>query len=240
MSLVVPAVLPFSRESLEKKLALFASIPRVSRVQIDVVDGRFAPSSASWPYTAPKEFHAMIESGLMLPSLDHLEYEIDLMCFDALDAAKAWLALGATRLTFHTESATNFAELLVSVRNRYGGGKLAGTRLVSLGLALNIETSFAVVRPCLGEIEYVQFMGIAKIGRQGEPFDERVLKRIETFHTMYPALPLQVDGGVSLENAKKLLALGVSTLVVGSALLRASDPSAAFVAFEELQSSYGV
>ncbi len=239
MSIVVPAVLPSSRQELEEKLALLARIPSVSRIQIDVVDGRFA-TPASWPYTVPGELEEMAAHGTMLPSPDRIEYEIDLMCFDALLAAEPWLTMGASRLTFHTESAVDLAQFLASVRKRYGSGAGFAAGLISYGLALNIESSFALVRSCIGEIKYVQCMGIAKIGRQGEPFDERVFKKIETFRTMYPTLPIQVDGGVSLQNAKKLLALGVSNLVVGSALVHARNPARAFAEFEALRSSYGV
>ena len=117
MSIVVPAVLPSSLKDLEEKLGRFARIPSISRVQIDVVDGRFA-TPASWPYTAPKELAAMLARGEMLPELDHVSYEIDLMCHDADQAAGAWLALGATRLTFHTESVLNLPRLLASARRR--------------------------------------------------------------------------------------------------------------------------
>ena len=239
MSIVVPAVLPTSRQDLEEKFSVFTRLPSVSRIQIDVVDERFAPH-ASWPYTAPEELGEMVAHGMMLPSLDHIEYEIDLMCFDALSAAQAWLTLGASRLTFHIESAADFPQLLASVRKRYGSGDGFAPGLISFGLAINIDSNFAHIRPYLEEITYVQFMGIAKIGRQGEPFDERVFKKIETFHNMYPAMTVQVDGGVSLKNAKQLLALGVSHFVVGSALSRSSNPAKTFAAFEALQSSYGV
>jgi len=242
MSLVVPAVLPSSREDLNGKLALFASIPSVSRVQIDVVDGRVA-APASWPYSAkatqgtpysaPSELDAMVHTGEMLPNLDRVEYEVDLMCFDASAAAAAWLALGATRLTFHTESALDMPRLLADVREQYGN-------FISLGCALNVTSDLALVRSCLNEVAYVQFMGIVRIGRQGQPFDERVLENIATFHTRYPDVPFQVDGGVSLANAKKLIALGAENLVVGSSILKASDPAAAFAQFEALKSPYGV
>ncbi|HVB20001.1 MAG TPA: hypothetical protein VNF51_01785 [Candidatus Paceibacterota bacterium] len=159
MSLTVPAVLPSSRSDLEKKLALLASIPPVSRIQIDVVDGRLA-APASWPYTAPKEFQNMLKHGEMLPALEHVAYEVDLMCFDVLSAAEAWLAFGASRLTFHAESASDLPRLFASVRDRYGS-------FISLGLALNIAADLALIRPCLHEIEYVQFMGIARIGKRG-------------------------------------------------------------------------
>jgi ribulose-phosphate 3-epimerase len=237
MALVVPAVLPSSRKDLEEKLALFARIPSVNRVQIDIVDGRFA-TPASWPYVAPEELRSMVGQHETLPRLDSIEYEIDIMCFDAELAAAPWLALGATRLTFHAESITNLPRLLASARRRYGAGFTPG--LISYGVALNIASDLALIEPCVGEIEYVQFMGISRIGRQGQPFDRRVLEKVRAFHNRHPELPLQVDGGVSLSNARELIALGVSSLIIGSGLLRASDPAAALAAFEGLQGSYGV
>ena len=240
MDFVVPAVLPTSREDLEKKLALFAQLPSVSRVQIDVVDGKFA-SPASWPYTAAAELRGMVERGDLLPNTHCLEYEVDLMCFDAERAAGDWLALGATRLTFHAETATDLPRLLASLRKRYGGGTdLALTSLVSFGLALNLGSDLALIEPCLGEIEYVQFMGIATIGKQGQPFDRRVFEKVRVFRERHPEVPVQIDGGVSLESAKELLALGVSNLIAGSAILRAADPAAAVRAFEALRSPYSV
>lgn len=237
MSLVVPAVLPYSHKELDEKLELFSQIPSVSRIQIDVVDGKFA-SPASWPYVDPEEFKKMVERGEMLPHLDRIEYEIDLMCFDSERAADEWLALGASRLTFHAESATDLPKLLASARRRYGAGGL--TPVISFGLALNIASDLALIEPCLAKIEYVQFMGIAHIGRQAEPFDQRVFGKVRVFHAWHPEIPIQVDGGISIENAKKLIAFGVSNLVIGSAILRASDPIATVAEFEKLQSSYGV
>ena len=78
-------------------------------------------------------------------------------------------------------------------------------------------------------------MSIARIGRQGQPFDKRVFEKIKTFHAKYPEIILQVDGGVSLENAQRLISLGVSNLVVGSALLKVNDPSSEFAKFEKLE-----
>ena len=232
MYLIVPAVLPSSREDLDEKLALLAHIPAVSRIQIDVVDSHFA-TPISWPYASPEELKTLVDQGYLLPALDRIEYEIDLMCLDAERAADAWLALGATRLTFHAESAVDLSRLLASARTRYGD-------LVSFGLALNIASDLALAEPHLSGVDYVQFMGIAYIGKQGQPFDQRVLEKIRVFHTRHPAVPIQVDGGVTLESAKQLLALGVSSLVVGSGILRASNPVAAFAAFDELQSRFGV
>lgn len=239
MSLVVPAVLPSSRKDLEEKLALFAKIPSVSRVQIDIVDGKFA-SPASWPYTEPAEFRSMVGHCEMLPYLDRFEYEIDLMCLDAEKAAGAWLALGASRLTFHAESTANLPRLLASIRKQYGTGDGFAPGLVSFGLALNSASDLALIETSLADIEYVQCMGIARIGRQGQPLDESVFGKVRVFRNRHPNIPLQVDGGVSFLNAEKLVALGVTNLVIGSAILRAKDPRAEVARFEELQSSFGV
>ncbi|MDE2021579.1 MAG: hypothetical protein KGI71_01490 [Patescibacteria group bacterium] len=240
MGLVVPAILPTSHDDLREKLALFARLPSVDRVQIDVVDGRFA-SPASWPYTAAAEFRKMVERGEMLPETQHLEYEMDLMCFDAEEVAGDWLALGASHLILHAESVTDPARLLASLRKRYGGGAdIELPALVSLGLALNIASDIALIEPCLGAVDYVQFMGIADIGKQGQPFDRRALEKVRVFRSRHPEVVVQVDGGISLETAKEFLALGVSSLVVGSAILHAPDPAAALAAFEALQSPFGV
>ena len=232
MSLIVPAVLPSSHKDLEEKLALFGSFPHISRVQIDVVDGRFA-SPASWPYTAPSELKSLIEKDKTLPFLDRIVYEIDLMCEDAHRAADAWLLLGATRLTLHVESVPDFSQFLPRVRSYYGD-------LVSYGLALNVDTDLATLERNIDGVEYVQFMGISCIGVQGQPFDQRVLERIRVFHRRYPNIPIQVDGGVTLQTARQLLAVGVSGLIVGSAILKAEGPAEAFIALEKLRSPFGV
>ncbi|MCX6786514.1 MAG: hypothetical protein NTU85_01690 [Candidatus Kaiserbacteria bacterium] len=237
MGLVVPAVLLSSKQELEEKLELFSRISSITRVQIDVVDGRFV-SPTSWPYSAPLEFLEMIKHREMLPYLDRFEYEIDLMCLDAEQAAGAWLALGASRLIFHAESATDLPRLLASARKRYGGGEFSS--LVSFGIALNIASDLALIEPCLGQIDFIQCMGIAQIGRQGQPFDRRVFEKVHVLRNRHPEIPIQVDGGISLENAHELVALGVSNLVIGSGILRASDSITAVAAFEELQSPYGV
>ena len=238
MSLIVPAVLPSSLEDLKEKLALFAKLPAVSRVQIDVVDGKFA-SPASWPYTAPAQLRAMAQRGEMLPSVDTIAYEVDLMCLDADRAPEDWIAIGASRFTLHAESAIDLTRLVETACKRYGSDFLS-CELITIGLALNIASDLALIEPFLDRIGYVQFMGIAKIGRQGQLFDRRALEKVRLFRSRHPDIPVQVDGGISLEVARELVALGVSSLVVGSAILRAANPAVEITKFEALKSPFGV
>ncbi len=229
--MVVPAVLPATRKDLDEKLEILSAIPSVRRIQIDVVDGRFA-SPATWPYSSAGELERMVKQGDMLPHLHRLSYEIDLMCLDAESAADAWLALGASRITLHAESTTNLSRLLLNVRHRHGIEE--GTGVVSVGLAVSASTDPALLEPHVSHVNYLQFMGIAKIGRQGQPFERRVLERVKSFRAKYPRLAIQVDGGVSQHTAKDLFAAGVTDVVVGSALLKAADPEKAFDELEKL------
>ncbi len=238
MNNIVPAVLAKTYDDFKSNLALFSSLQNISRVQIDVVDGEFA-KPMSWPYTAPKELRGMVSRADMLPHLDRIVYEIDLMCLDAEDISDEWLALGASRLTVHAESAIDLQRLLAKLRMRYCGGENL-TCVVSIGLAINIESSLSLIEPYINSIEYVQFMGISRIGKQGQPFDRRVLDKIRVFHKMYPNTPVQVDGGVSLDTAPELLKLGVSDLIVGSAITHTKNPHKIFTQFENIHRHFGV
>lgn len=233
MGLIVPAVLPSSRRDLAEKLKRFGSIAAVSRIQIDVVDGAFA-SPATWPYTAPSELRSMVEKDEMLPYLDRIAYEVDLMCLDAERAAADWLSLGASRLTLHAESIMEIPKCLGSMKSRYGDVSAA------FGLALSVTSDLSLIEPCLDQVEYVQFMGIASIGKQGQLFDRRTLEKIRLFRLRHPDTPVQVDGGVTYAVAQELIALGVTSLVVGSALQRAASPAAEIERFEALQTPFGV
>lgn len=225
MSLIVPAVLPTSQIDLEEKLDLFGTIPGVSRVQIDVVDGLFA-SPASWPYNESEE--AMIHH--MLVNMNRITYEIDLMCLDPLVAAEAWVKRGATRLTFHADSSQHLEALLKQARATFG-------KDIALGLAIQIQTDLEIIEKSIRHIDYLQCMGIARIGRQGQPLDPEVFKKIGACRLRYPSLLVQVDGGVTLSNARELFAAGASSLIAGSALLNSPDPAGTF---EMLSGLHGV
>lgn len=227
MSRIVPAVLPKSRKELADTLELLERIPSVERIQIDVVDGKFA-APASWPYTAEDPYREMGIGREFLPRTERFEYEIDLMCLDALKAASAWLTYGARRLTLHAESLTDVGRTVKEIRE-----KLGGSEAFRLGVALNIGTKMTLLEPVIGKIDYVQLMGIAVIGKQGQPFEKRVIERVRNFRTQHPHLPVQVDGGVSLKSAGDLSAAGAESLIVGSAILKAKDPAIAVLELQD-------
>jgi ribulose-phosphate 3-epimerase len=237
MSVIIPAILPVSHEDLEEKLAILAGL--VDVVQIDIVDGRFVVPP-SWPYKEGSNAHAVFLEDDILPHLGQLHFEMDLMVADPEAVAGAWITAGAERVVLHAESTNYLDRAIRHIGVEYGHSKDFSADLLSIGIALNTQTELALIEPYLDHVDYVQFMGIATIGRQGEPFDASVLRKIATFKRKYPKIPVQVDGGVSLATAPALLSAGVERLIVGSALWRAPDVREALNEFNDLAQEYGL
>lgn len=233
----MPAILPKSREDLEGKLALLDGV--VETVQIDVVDGRFA-APPTWPYVnSSGEFAKLLDEGAALPHLGSIRYEIDLMVQDVEEVTGLWIAAGAQRLVVHVESTDHLTDIIRDLEVKYGHSKDFAPGLLSLGLSINNDTDLSMLEPYMDRADYVQFMGIDEIGKQGQPFDERVLEKVRMCRQRYPNAVIQVDGAVSLETAPALLCAGVDRLVIGSALWKAPDLRSEIERFHALVHEYG-
>lgn len=200
---IVPAIIPTSAEHLKSVLPSLGFSPEI---HVDVVDGVFVPYR-SWPYSPagiPKEVQSYT---------DRFTLEVDLMVAEPLAAAEAWIAAGADMLVFHTEHITPEAF------TRF----VSGTH-VSVGIAAINDTALADLEPYLVVADYVQLMGIAKVGAQGQPFDERVLERIAALKVRYPRLSITIDGSVNKETIKRLVEAGADRFICGSAIVGADNP----------------
>ena len=239
MSIIVPAILPVSHNDLESKLALIEGYAHA--VQIDMVDGKFI-GPPTWPYVGHDDARtrAIMAEEAHLPYVDTIDFEMDLMVSNPVDVVGTWLAAGAKRLTIHAESTKDLNVLMHELQVTYGHEKEFAPDLLQVGIALNMQTELSFIEPYLQHMDYVQFMGIDHIGKQGENFDPMVTRKIAVFRERHPDMPIQVDGGVSLLTAPRLLAAGVDRLIVGSAIWRAPDVREALNAFNELAAEYGM
>lgn len=238
MQFIIPAILPKTAEDLQGKLSRLQGI--TNEVQIDVVDGRFV-SPSTWPYgndgTAGSEGVPDAEA---FAHLGAFRFEIDLMVSDPENVVGAWIRAGASRITIHAETTRKLAEVVSDFDVKYGHDKDFAPDLLSFGLAINIQTPTALIEPYLEKADYVQFMGINTIGKQGQAFDRNVLAKIAAFHKRFPEMAIQVDGGVSLETAPELLSVGVSRLIVGSALWNAGNLKEELKKFQDLTEAHGL
>jgi pentose-5-phosphate-3-epimerase len=213
---IIPAIIPRSYADLVDQVTPLFSLPEL---HIDVVDGVFV-EAISWPYTVgalPGEALRLLES---------FSLEVDLMVADQIEAALAWLKAGADQLVFHIEKIST-AEL----------AQFAHAHTVTVGVAAHNDTPREVLYEYLAEADYVQVMGIATIGLQGQPFDRRSLDRIADIKVHFPQLPISLDGSVNQETLPDLVTLGLARFIVGSGITQSSDPLAAYYELSKLACS---
>lgn len=217
MTEIIPALLVENFSELKEQLARVVNV--ATTVQIDMCDGVFV-SSISWPMNQSDEgsVEAILNEEEGLPFWDSLDFEFDLMVRNAHAQFEFFTRLGARRVVFHIEAEdpTEFKEFLE-------GLDMYVKENISIGVALNVTTPVSALAPLISHVDFVQCMGIEKIGHQGEPFDERVLEQIKELRTLYPELIISVDGSVNENTAHALVDAGANRLIVGSALLQSYD-----------------
>ena len=216
---VVPAILVQTLAEIETALAKFNGV--TSSVQIDVVDGVFAPNK-TWPFAqgGQEELDKMLHNGRGSPLWKDFDVEIDLMVQDVVKEAERWVQAGASRIVVHIKS-SGAREALLSYQHMRGEG---GGRVL-LGIALQAHDSPDALLPFEGIYDFVQVMGIDHEGFQGEPPDphHKATELIKKIHADFPSLPLSVDGGIRMENILKFVEAGANRLVVGSLILSRED-----------------
>jgi ribulose-phosphate 3-epimerase len=226
---VLPAIIPESFEDLSYKMSQVKGI--VKLVQVDVCDGRFVPSK-SWPYVGDYEndFERMTnieEEGF--PFWESMDFEADMMVKDPEEVAEKWIKAGAKALVLHIESSSKILDLVKDLRKIHGyfADSIAG---IEIGIAIGIDTPNEELDVFLEQtpegktlIDFVQFMGIKKIGYQGQPFDEKVLDKIADLRKKYPSVLISVDGGVNFDTYQDLVEAGANKLISGSALYESEN-----------------
>jgi ribulose-phosphate 3-epimerase len=186
-------------------------------VQVDICDGRFV-SSQTWPYIGDSgQFEKIVHEDEGMPAWQELDYEFDLMVDRPEEVVEHWIAAGASRIVLHVESKGDVVKAIDMLKGR-----------VEIGLAMNIDTPVDIIARNEfglkdGIVQFVQLMGIGKVGFQGQEFDTRVVDKVREVKSLYPNISISVDGGVSLENAQELIEAGADRLVVGSAIFDSSD-----------------
>ena len=195
---LVPAVL---RSTFDEVLADVSRVADVAPyVQIDITDGKFVENT-TWPY---------VEGAGSIDDLQRLTvpFELDLMIENPESVLPEWLKTSAQRIIIHYASTNNLDECIRLVKN---SGK-------EVAVAISTTDSVEALTPYLTQISAVQCMGIAHIGVQGEPYDNRVEGQVAAVRSADSSLEISVDGAQSMETMPRLAELGVTQFCVGSAI----------------------
>ena len=209
---IIPAVMPVDRGA----LATLADVvrPFAQTVQLDIMDGVFVQGT-SWPL-AKGDFE-----GLRLPYAEEIFWEVHLMVKDPSALGGMFIQAGARRVIAHIEAFTD----IDAAREAFGSWQKGG---VQAGVSLLLDTPISALEELIHDVEVVQVMGIQEIGAQGRPFDLRAMVRVRELRNRFPQAIISVDGGVNVQNASQLAMSGANRLCVGSAILKANDPRAAY------------
>lgn len=217
MNEIIPAIIPQSREHL--RAVLMSVRPYTTSVQIDIVDGKFVPF-ISWPYEEAGRIQDLAEFTA------DFDIEMDLMHLEPEKAIPQYVAAGINRIVVHLESVSDFARI-VALKQELG---------FMLGISMSNDSPLSLITDHVLDADYVQFMGIAQIGTQQQPFDERVLTYVRMFHERYPEVRISVDGSVNGDTLERLRDAGVNRFISGSAILKSNRPVDTFHRFQRIVS----
>lgn len=231
MTTIIPAILPKDYEDLKNKLDLVKG--RVPIVQVDLCDGVFVKSQ-TWPFdeieNSRSHFAAILREEEGMPFWEEVDFELDLMVSDAMENFDIYTKLGPRRIIFHIDSFQNIQEF----KNFLEGIDPYIRDSFEIGVAATVNTDVEKVYSVVSLVDFVQVMGIEKIGFQGEPFTEKSLDYIRNLKEKYRDLIISVDGGVNLETGKMLVEAGATRLVAGSAIFGQNDIIGAIEDFQNL------
>ena len=180
---------------------------------LDIMDGTFVPNiSFGFPVVEAiaKEARKPMDVHLMIV---HPEKYVERF-------AKA----GASMISFHYEAALEESDTVIDLIHSFN---------VKAGIVINPDCPVEKIFPYLGKVDYVLLMSVFA-GFGGQKFIETTYDRVKAVKKELKRIGskalIEVDGGVSPQNAGKLAKAGVDILVAGSAVFRSEDPAAAVAA----------
>lgn len=208
---VVPAILTESKQALISMLNVCAEF--TDYVQVDIMDGKFVPSLS---------IDRAELSSISLP----VRGEVHLMTVDP----GAWLdscaKSGAERVIYHYEINGDHKRIISDIRSMG----------LSPGIAVNPDTGIDEISGIVESVDVILFMSVVP-GFYGSKFIPAVLRKISRFRELFPDIKTEtgIDGGVKMDNAGRIMKLGLDYICVGSAILKSPDPAKAYREFTALK-----
>ncbi len=174
-------------------------------VHVDVMDGHFVPNLTFGP-----KMVADLHRATRLP------LDVHLMIERPDDWVDRYVDAGAADVVVHVEAARAVSATLSRIRAR--GAKA--------GITLNPDTPVDAILPYLAEIDLALVMSVNP-GFGGQRFIESAIGKLERLRKEIDAqrlaVELEVDGGVKLDNVRRVIEAGASVVVAGSAVFEAPE-----------------
>jgi ribulose-phosphate 3-epimerase len=204
--IIAPSVLASDFANLEREINMLNE-SQADWIHVDIMDGVFVPN---------------ISMGI--PVVEAIKrcaskpLDVHLMIVAPENHVEAFQRAGASSISVHVEVCRNLHRNVQQI-------KALGCKA---GVAINPHTSISELENIIADIDLVCVMSVNP-GFGGQKFIEHTYKKVTQLRKMIQqsgsSAKIEIDGGVTLENAKALIDAGADVLVAGNFVFSAADPS---------------
>ena len=215
MALIAPSLLASNFLRLEDE-CIMLNQSEADWFHLDVMDGRFVPN-ISFGLPVIEQIRTATTKTL----------DVHLMIEEPEKYAEAFAKAGANILTVHIEACRNLHRNIQQIK---GLGMKAG-------IALNPHTPISSLVDIIEDIQLVTLMSVNP-GFGGQSFIPYTLQKIKQLSQLIAErgikVDIEIDGGVTLSNAKTILNAGATVLVAGNTVFKSSNPIETITALKRL------
>lgn len=173
---------------------------------LDIMDGRFVPNISYGPMVV--EFCRKTSTKT---------FDVHLMIEEPERYTQAFKDAGADSLTVHYEACKHLHSNIQQIK------KLG----MKAGVALNPHTPVEFLKDILEDVDMVLIMSVNP-GFGGQSFIPHTINKIKRMREMIDErllnVTIEIDGGITLDNAKMIVDAGADILVAGSSVFKSADP----------------
>ena len=206
MKIIAPSMLSCNFAKLEEEIEM-VNKSEAGWFHLDIMDGVFVPNIT---------FGTPVLEVFKKNATKHLDAH--LMIVNPENYIEKFASLGANTITVHYEACNNLQNTINQIK------KLN----VKAGVAINPDTNVSVLDSLISEIDLICLMSVFP-GFSGQKFIPETFTRLKKLKKNitknHSKAMIQIDGGVSINNAKELVSLGADVLVAGSFVFKSEDAS---------------